>query len=209
MRNPDDVRDQVLQSSMPMVMAPVFGQLPTLAVGAKRLIAANDGIYIEMRTPVLWACQLVQAMPMPYGQQQAFLNLKHGPMLAPALSLFMRQAAQACPNEHAAMVVADQQGYDLQALSIASSTPVSVTYCQEDIDDDALVIDIHSHGDLDAFFSNTDDESDLSRRGPYIAVVVGKCRTLNTAQSMARLVSPPYLIPLDWRTIQQAGYIRD
>lgn len=35
------------------------------------------------------------------------------------------------------------------------------------------VMDLHSHGNGHAFFSPTDDQSDLS--GFYVAVVIGKC----------------------------------
>jgi PRTRC genetic system protein A len=154
---------------------------------------AADGLYLEVRSESLHALQRLVAVPTPYGRVEPFLRLANGP-IPTALLRRATDAAAATPNEVAFCIVSEGQGtYRLIEPTVHSSSLGHITYA-DTVDDNALVIDLHSHGDLRAFFSAQDDRSDLARPGPYIAIVIGRC---STAPEIAlRLVSPPYLIPI-------------
>jgi PRTRC genetic system protein A len=190
--------DACLQASCPTVMAPHQGALPELSAG-KRLVMAADGLYLEVRSESLHALQRLIAVPTPYGPIEPFLRLSNGP-IPTALLRRATDAAAATPNEVAFCIVSEGQGtYRLIEPTVHSSSLGHITYA-DTVDDNALVIDLHSHGDLRAFFSAQDDRSDLARPGPYIAIVIGRC---STAPEIAlRLVSPPYLIPLPPSALQ-------
>jgi len=77
---------------------------------------------------------------------------------------------------------------------VQSASAAHVRYV-DTTDDRRLVFDLHSHAGGSAYFSQTDDVSDGSRPGPYIAVVVGHCER-EVPELVARVVLPPYLVPI-------------
>ena len=205
-----DPRDVALFSSLPLLMAPRFGELPILAVGHKRLIAGDAGIFLEVRSPALHACLPIQRVdtPLPYGPITAFVSLAAGPVPTSFIHEAIERAVQACPNETALAVMLDPEGsgYRIEDVPIDSATPLSVRYA-DDLDDDRLVFDIHSHGVAAARFSAIDDTSDRSRRGPHIALVFGTCTIADTITLSARLCCAPYLLPLPVQSLQRMGVI--
>jgi PRTRC genetic system protein A len=62
-----------------------------------------------------------------------------------------------------------------------------VSYGRSDIDDETVVVDVHSHGTAAAFFSAQDDEDDTGRGGFYLALVLGDVMAA-TMSVAARLV---------------------
>lgn len=190
--------DRAIQGSCPTLMAPHQGELEPLVAG-KRLIIAADGLYLEVRSAALHACQRVAAFTSPYGSVEPFLRLSNGPV-PPDLLREAVQAAGATRNEVAFGIVAgEEQGYRLVAPEVASASASHITYA-DTLPDDRLVIDLHSHGEGRGFFSRTDDASDLARPGPYIALVVGRCST--EPEIVARLVAPPWLVPIPIQSLR-------
>lgn len=184
--------DAAIQSSCPTALAPHHGELSPLLAG-KRLILAADGLYLEVRSTALHALQRIAVLQTPYGTVEPFLRLASGP-IPRGLLRRATEAAAATRDEVAFAIVADGQGgYALVQPEVHSASASHITYADA-LPDDLLVLDIHSHGEGRAFFSSTDNASDLARPGPYIALVIGRCST--TPEIASRLVAPPYLVPL-------------
>lgn len=192
-----DARDSILYAACPLTPAPTFAPFAPLTVPGKRLVGARDGLYLEARSPALHWLLRVVALPLPYGPVTPFLRPALGPLPRTMLFEIARASLAASPNEIAFGIEATAEGYALTLPPINHASPVAVSY-QDAFDPDHLVLDIHSHGEHgQAFFSATDDASDLSRAGPYLAAVIVPGRTYGQSRLTLRAVAAPYLIPLD------------
>lgn len=199
--------DQAIQMATPLVAQPHHGTLPPLAVGAKRVVATSSGLQMQARTHVLDLSLGISSIPLPYGLGRERLELPAGPVPKALLKEFIQRAREAGKREIAAAVVLGQDGYKLEWPKVESSSGSHVRYDDSGIKDDLLLIDLHSHGEHPAYFSEQDNASDMSRRGPYIAMVVGRCNT-DQPEIAARVVLPPYMIPLDLETMKRLGMFR-
>jgi PRTRC genetic system protein A len=200
--------DTAIQTACPIIPAPHQGALPEFMGYGKRLIATASGIVLESRSPALHIRLRVETFnaPLPYGEVDEFIRPAHGPIPARLFHEFLELAIAARPSETAAVIVATPSGYALDQPQITSATGGSVSYIDE-LDDDRIVVDIHSHGMGRAFFSGTDDASDLSRRGPYLAVVAGYAAKREEIPLVLRAVSAPYLIELEFADLAMRGVI--
>jgi PRTRC genetic system protein A len=188
--------DAALFAATPLLPAPRFGVLPELAEGHKRLLGGSSGLYVEARTSAWDVCLPVAAVPMPYGDVQPRLRCEAGAVPRALVEAFIAEAKAQSHREIAAAIVLDDGGeFELRWPEIETSSAGHVRYIDSDIDDDRLVIDLHSHAGARAFFSQQDDRSDGSRRGPYLAMVIGRCAD-DVPEVATRLVLPPHLIPL-------------
>lgn len=192
-----DARDAILYSTCPLEPAPTLGAFQPLEVSGRRLLAARDGLYLEARSPALHWLLRVAPLPMPYGPLQPFLRLANGPVPMATLYEIANRSRQASPSEIAFGVQAQDEGYELLQPVQISASAGHVTY-QDSFDADRLVLDVHSHGRGEAYFSGTDDASDLSRIGPYIAAVIAPRETYGATRMVFRAVCSPYLIPIDF-----------
>ena len=192
----NDPRDCVLHAACPMVMAPTLGTFMPLEGPGKRLIAARDGIYLEARSEVLHWLLKVSSLPMPYGVVSPFLTLLHGPMPLKHLYAMADQALDVSPAEIAFAVQHRGAGYELLLPASTSASRSHVTY-NDTFHPGRLVLDLHSHGEGNAYFSGTDDTSDASRTEIYIAAVIAPRTTYSKTRLAWRAVCAPYLIPLD------------
>ena len=193
-----DKRDAILHAACPMVVAPTFGQFEPMQVPGKRMVAARDGIYLEARSAALHWLLLVSEVPLPYGVVKPFLRAINGPVPSRMFYDIADRSLQASPAEIAFGIQSMQDGsYELKVPVVISANASHVTY-HDSFEADHLVFDIHSHGQADAFFSGTDDESDLSRLGPYIAGVIAPRTTYASTRMSFRAVCAPFLIPLEW-----------
>jgi len=171
-----DRRDQVLLGETPTLMQPRFGSLPPPELHKHRFIVGDDGLYIEVRSPVL-ECRLLQSpspTPLPYGKVSVGFSLVNGPIPVTLYDRIKELARKECPNEWAGLIVwsLSRQCYELFMPRVYERSPVNVSYERALPDDLLLVVDLHSHGAGDAYFSATDD---LSEDGIYIAEVLGRC----------------------------------
>jgi PRTRC genetic system protein A len=192
-----ELRDHAVCMATPLVPMPRFGALEALEAGQKRLLAGANGLYLEVKSPALHACVQLSEVPTPYGEVAPFLRLTGGRVPRARLLEFVH-AACASPDTEIARGLewrADA-GYGWVTPRVQSQSGGHITYV-DGFDDCRLVVDAHSHARYDAFFSGADDESDLGRPGPYIALVVGNCTDPCEATVLARFVCAPYLIPID------------
>ena len=189
--------DAALFGAAPTLMVPRYGEIPDIAVGAKRFLAAATGLFLEVRSPVMHACLRLSKIELPYGDAFEFIHLTRGPVPQKFIQETIAKAVAASPNEMALAIVAgaDEDGYDVIDLPAKNPSSCAITY-EDVVDDDTLVFDIHSHGESKSFFSSTDDESDRSRRGPYVALVFGRCADDSTITVNARFCCSPFLINL-------------
>lgn len=134
---------------------------------------------------------------MPYGDLVPRLRCAAGAVPRALLAEFIAHASANAHQEVAAAILVneDASGFELVWPEVQSSSAGHIRYIDTGIDDARLVIDLHSHATGRAFFSSQDDESDGSRAGPYLSMVVGRCDTAKP-ELVACLVLPPYLIPL-------------
>jgi PRTRC genetic system ThiF family protein/PRTRC genetic system protein A len=148
-----------------------------LAVGHKRLLGSAQGLYVEARSAAWDVCARVATVALPYGEMSPRLRCPAGAIPLALLNTFVAQAQASPAREIAAAIVLSDTGFALVWPTVESSSSAHVRYIDTDIDEDRLVIDLHSHGHHDAIFSGTDDNSDCSRRGPHLSMVVGRCHT--------------------------------
>lgn len=190
--------DLAIASTLPTMGAPVHGTLPPLAVGERRILVGADQVCLEVRSLALHACVCIAKLwfPTPYGPIDTFIRLTGGPLPRSIFLQMVDAAVQAHPLEAARLVAWTDDGYRLVEPAAVAARVGQVQY-QDTVDDCELVIDTHSHGPMGAYFSDTDDASDLSRPGPYIAIVLGECESKATTKVVARLCSGPFLIPVD------------
>lgn len=194
-------RDKALQAALPALPVPHDSDLPALPAGQRRLLLAADGLYLQARSSVMQVSVRVATATLPYGPHQQQVILSHGPVPASLVREAARLASATPDKEVAAAVVWKEGAYRLEVPEVISAGAGHVSY-HDRLDDDALVMDIHSHGAGRAFFSSTDDASDLARPGPYLALVLGCCG--GPMEVALRLVCPPHLVELPVRLIAPA-----
>lgn len=193
-----DARDIALQSTMPTVMVPFFGEFEPLAVPGNRILAARDGMWIEARRPGIYSRQqiaLQERVTLPYGTVTVALETRFS-HLGNTIREFIDDARRALPNEVAMALIWDDGTGKLErrTLEPVSSSPGHITYVRPDLEDGQhIVVDIHSHGCTPAFFSRTDNADD--RGDVKIAIVVGNVDLPNPTVR-ARLCTLGHYCPL-------------
>jgi PRTRC genetic system protein A len=172
-----DPRDRASFAATPILPVPRFGALPPLAYGAARYLIAEDGIYIEGRTPAFHACaRLAEAADLPVGPVSSHLTPAAGAVPQSLLEEAVAAARRAAPNEWAGAIVVQDGRYRLLTPSVRTVSPHRITYDALTIGDEQppLVMDLHSHGHAAPFFSRTDDHDDGTNPAVvFVAGVVG------------------------------------
>ncbi len=172
-----DSRDVALQSVMPTVMVPRYSELKELATAGDRILMAANGVWLEVCRAWLYARVLVakpSIIPVPYGQVSEVMRFGFGKLPKTMVAQFIEQARARCPNECAAWVVWNQRTNEwrLMMLEETSVGPGHVNVNLPTLEEDEhMVMDLHSHGLTEAFFSRTDNKDD--RGATKIAGVIG------------------------------------
>lgn len=172
-----DSRDVALQSVMPTVMVPRYSELKELATAGDRILMAANGVWLEVCRAWLYARVLVakpSIIPVPYGQVSEVMRFGFGKLPRAMVAQFIEQARARCPNECAAWVVWNQRmnEWRLMMLEETSVGPGHVNVNLPTLEEDEhMVMDLHSHGLTEAFFSRTDNKDD--RGATKIAGVIG------------------------------------
>jgi PRTRC genetic system protein A len=173
-----DMRDRALQMSCPMVAAPRFGARHTLRENGQRLLVANNGIFMEVRRAWLHCIRRVGTwkvgMNTPFGKVDECLTLTFGKIRTDLLANFVRHGRAALPCETAGAIVFDDvTGYtELVMHGVMRANGAGVDYVIGNLDKHKhIVVDLHTHAVLPAFFSKDDDWDD--RGGVKLAGVFG------------------------------------
>lgn len=191
--------DAVLLGQTPAVMMPRYSALPELALGHRRYVVASDGLYVQARTEALRLTIRREAFrkPLPYGELKESVEMTGGLIPGEIYRELCQRAVAAFPLEWAAFVILDQGHYRIaEPAYVISSSVGHISYRLDGIDESKVVLDVHSHGRFEAFFSDTDDESDAD--GIRFASVFGRCGSVETITSVSRLVIDGEHYPLNW-----------
>jgi PRTRC genetic system protein A len=161
-----DARDIALQSVTPTVMVPRFTELTNLTEPGQRILMAANGIWLEVRRAWLYVRLPVAKLlncPVPYGDVQEAMQFRFGKLPRTVVTQFIELARVRSPNECAAWVIWNERT-DSWRLQMLEEISVGHGHVEVNLpklaDDEHLVIDLHSHGTFDAFFSPTDDNDD-------------------------------------------------
>lgn len=190
--------DRAVLGQMPALMVPTFGDLPECKVGQRRFLLAADGIHVEARTPSLHFRAPISSASLPFGEVEPFCELAGGLLPAALGQALVDAALAAMPNETASVVIyrPSLARYGLIEPEIDSASRGHVTFDHwADFTDHNLMVDVHTHGALEAYFSPTDDASDRSIHEPHLSLVFGRCREGEITVT-GRLCVGNYLIPL-------------
>lgn len=191
--------DRVVMGATPALMQPINGILAPVALFQQRFIVAKDGIYIQARTPAMTVCLSAGKLDysLPYGSLKKSVELSGGYIPYKLYQEICERAISASPNEYVCKVLyTEQKGYVLHEPSLIKVSSCEVKY-STDYDPETVFLDLHTHGNGDAFFSPTDDESD-SRGGIYLASVLGGCASVNTITAVSRIVINGIFYPISW-----------
>ncbi|MET3232088.1 UNVERIFIED_ORG: PRTRC genetic system protein A [Burkholderia sp. 1263] len=196
--------DAALFDSAPTVAVPKHAKFAPLADVGHRFLMTAQGVFIEVRRPWLHVIQQLAkhndtGPRPPYGDIEPKIELAFGRLgvALPFLQAFAEEARAALPNEHAAWVVWDQQKKELayKALHVSKATPGSITFERPQLAaHESLAIDIHSHGDGAAFFSDQDNADDAGE--VKISAVLGGLGEGATPSVAFRLCVLGMFVPL-------------
>ena len=176
-----NLKDRLIQERFPTIMAPRYEALPMCPLYQTRLLMACSGLYIDTLQPFgafrkrLWFAD----RDLPYGEVaevDEFSLILKNPQVTTIFEnhILPQTAAYADDNREWAgwIVWSKQEGYSYLPLEFEASA-ASVFIKQRPVlpYGTHLVIDVHSHGTMKAFFSSTDDVDDSG--GVRLSVVLG------------------------------------
>lgn len=171
-----DLRDRIIQEHAPVVMAPNYGELAPIEKPGHRYVVARDQVYLEVRRSWLHARLSMGALTprLPFGEVKGCTTVGFGKIPRDMLKRFVEEARKFSPYEHAAWLVwnAIDQRLEYRDLDITRMSEGAVIYNRPKLaEHESLAVDLHSHGELDAFFSDVDDADDAGE--VKVAGVVG------------------------------------
>jgi PRTRC genetic system protein A len=174
-----DPRDRIILEHAPLVAVPRYGNFEPLQTDGHRILAAADGLWLELRRPWLHLTWPIaeSAMPLPYGEMlgDEIHYAWSDEDLQMLISRFTADAVRELPNECAAWGVWNEntQALEYRPLIATSASPGGVTFARPQLaPHEHLAVDIHSHGRLPAFFSATDDADDAG--AVKLSIVIGE-----------------------------------
>ena len=168
--------DEAIQRAFPLVAVPTSSATPPATCSGMRFLAGRNGVYREINLPWIRMvhCVAPSSLPLPYGGVDECIELRCGSIPGHLIRSFMEDAKKAFPHEAAAAFLWNDQTFQWRyarreslfassdALRYAEVTPWEGEH---------LVVDVHSHGRHDAFFSEEDDRDDAGAM--KISLVVG------------------------------------
>ena len=173
--------DLTIQSHFPCHVLPKFEVFEPMTKTGDRLLLGSSKLQMEISRPWLHAIVTISgeefSRGLPYGEPLVERREMRCGEIPRALMLeFMEKAAAACPNEVGAWIVWDEHSneFSLIDLPILTHSPDHLAYQAPILQTGQwLVIDLHSHGPSEAFFSVTDDADD--KGSVKMSFVLGKC----------------------------------
>jgi PRTRC genetic system protein A len=181
--------DQIVLGQFPLYPMPRFGAHAPLQETGQRYVVGREGIKFEVRRPWLHAVVSLHDDPrtgLPYGDCPADeIELLCGPIPREYGQRFHRQAMAAMPCETAAWVVwhADRRVFEYIELDVLDASPDRVHFQRPQLREGTwLVMDFHSHGRHQAFFSPQDDADDAGE--VKLAGVLGNLDTASPSMEL-------------------------
>ena len=176
-----NLKDRLIQERFPTIMAPRYEDLPLCPLHQTRLLIARGGLYINTLQPfgAFRRCLWFADRDLPYGEVEEvdeFSGILKDPQVTTIFENYvLQQAAEYADDnrEWAGWIVwSKEEGYSCLPLDFEASA-ASVFIRQRPVlpEDSHLVIDVHNHGTMKAFFSSTDNVDDSG--GVRLSVVLG------------------------------------
>lgn len=190
--------DRILFAQTPVIMMPRFGALPPLPVGRRRYVAAAEGLYVQARHHGLTLTLQQAAVSLPFGPLAEDVHLVGGLIPRALYEEIRAQVLAHSPQEWAGLVHWDSeaQRYALTEPRVLTRSAQHIRYDGHAIERERLVLDVHSHGEGPAFFSDEDNRSD--EFGFHFATVFGGCQSPETLTARTRLVIDGAFFDIDW-----------
>lgn len=169
--------DLMLQRHAPVEVVPVYGMFEPLATVGHRFLVARDGLWVEVKRAwgyIRWPVAQSRKVPIPAGELAREVDLKFGRLPRWLVDDFVELAKEASPSEVGAVGVWDERTGEFQLVGTRTlqSGIGHLRYQRPEVPEGRhIVMDLHSHGPLKAYFSKTD----LADTGSevVICVVVG------------------------------------
>lgn len=183
--------DHILQQACPTVMVPRFEQMPVLDDNGHRFLVSENGLWLEVKRPWLhltWPLAEQVKVAMPYGKLLPSLSLAFTQLPGDLITRFINDARMTLPNEFAAWITWDDLTGEFRYHTLQSAIATTAYLRLERpalAENEHLVVDIHSHGHLPAFFSPTDDRDDAGE--VKLSVVIGSLGADQQPTSRLRL----------------------
>lgn len=173
-----DPKDRIILEHAPLVAMPRYTNFPPLEETGHRFIAAEDGLWLEVCRPWLHLVQMASeaSMPLPYGAviDDGYTLAFETDDVSRLVAQFIVDARAALPAECAAWGVWNEETQTLEyrpCIAIAAAAG-GITFHRPRLEaHEHFAVDIHSHGEIAAFFSSTDDDDD--RGEVKLSIVVG------------------------------------
>ena len=168
--------DEATLTTFPWVAVPPRGNLPPAWAGAIRYLVAKSGLWQEISLPWIRVVRPFTGpgeSPLPYGELQPVIDLRCGPLPMGLVREFIAGAREAAPLECAAALVwSDESSWRLAWREAKSAGSGHIDYNEVTLADaEHLVVDMHSHGHYEAYFSLEDNMDD--RGSMKFSLVVG------------------------------------
>lgn len=202
----DDPTAAAVLDAVPCYPVPPSGSSPAIeALSASRaghgFIVGSDGMMLILRRPWLklnWRVTEGPECHAPYGEVgEDTIILRCGLVPAHLVDEVLAHFHQALPNEAAAFIIWNERTgeFSIDFPEIYEATPARLVYRTPQPGPDChVLVDIHSHGVMAAFFSATDNADDAN--ATKIAVVVGHLLEPNGQSMATRLCAGGMFLPL-------------
>jgi PRTRC genetic system protein A len=187
-----DTLDTTIQKVFPLLAAPSQTTLSEAQACGMRYIATSKGLMREISLPWIRIVHTVarSVVNLPYGELRQSCELLCSRVPKGMWKQLRQDAVAAMPNEMAAVLVwnevTDMWRYALRNLSFASRAALNYERFQLE-EGEHIVVDLHSHGDMHAFFSAQDNQDD--RDSMRFSGVIGRVTT-NSPEFVLRLSMP-------------------
>lgn len=192
--------DKIILDHNPLIAEPDYGKRWPMAANSHRFVGGHDGFYLEVERPWVRAICLIapSEIPLPYGVVSDFVEFSFDTNAINAIvHMFVSDAREALPNESAAWAIWDTRDQRLhyRLLDPLEAGPAGIRFNRPVLDHaEHLAIDLHSHADLPAGWSETDDHDDAGET--KLAIVVGNVNDAHPS-SRARMCLRGLFIDLD------------
>lgn len=182
----DTILDRALAKATPVYPAARTGALPALSVGQHCYLLADDGLFVMGQGNGFVALIRVADLPRTsgFGPLAPGIWFEGRPVPPRLIEEAKQHAIETYPKEWAGAITLSTDGWTMEHVGVTSASGSHVTYGRSSYRDDALVVDVHSHGAHPAGFSPTDNASD--EQGVHIAAVLGECQP-ETIRLIARV----------------------
>lgn len=146
----------------------------------------------------------IASCDLPYGEVSPVVELAGGPISSLMYDTMVAHSVSSCPKEWAGIVWWDTPAarYQLWEPPLTGSEfeVGYARYVRPPVDEQLIVLDVHSHGRLGAFFSNVDDSDDRAQPTPaLLSAVLGRCSSTDAVTTVCRLIVNGRFFDVPWR----------